>query len=33
MKDKKYKVRDYCHYTAEYEGAARSICNSKYSFP
>ena len=34
MKDKKYcKVRDQCHYTGEYEGAARSICNSKYSAP
>ena len=34
MKDKKYcKVRDQCHYTGEYEGAARNICNSKYSAP
>ena len=31
---KKYcKVREYCHYTGEYEGAARSMCNSKYSVP
>ena len=30
--DKKYgKVRD--HYRGEYGGAARSICNSKYSTP
>ena len=32
MKDKKYrKVRDLCHYTGEYRGAAYSICNLKYS--
>ena len=34
MKDKKHrKVRDHCHYTREYRGAARSISNSKYSVP
>ena len=26
-------VRDYCHYTGEYRGAANSICNLKYSVP
>ena len=34
LKDKKYrKVRDHCHYAGEYRGAARSICNLKYSVP
>ena len=34
MKDKKYrKVRDNCHYTGEYRGAAHSICNLKHSVP
>ena len=34
MKDKKYcKVRDHCHYTGEYTGAACSIHNLKYSVP
>ena len=34
-KDKKYrKVRDHCHYTGKYRGAARSdICNLRYSVP
>ena len=33
-KDKKYrKVRDHCHYTGEYIGAAHSICNLKFSVP
>ena len=32
LKDKTYhKIRDNCHYTGEYRGAAHSICNSKYS--
>ena len=34
LKDKKYcTVRDYCHYTGKYRGAAHSICNLKYSVP
>ena len=34
MKDKKYrKVRDHCHYTGEYRGAAYSICHLKYTVP
>ena len=34
LKDKKYrKVRDQCHYTEEYRGAAHSVCNLKYSVP
>ena len=29
--DKKhYKVRDYCHYTGKYRGAAQNICNLRY---
>ena len=29
--DKKiYKVRDHCHYTGKYRGAAHNICNSRY---
>ena len=27
------KVRDHCHYTIEYRGAAHSICNSKFNVP
>ena len=34
MEDKKHrKVRDRCHYTGEYRGAAYTICNLKYSVP
>ena len=32
--DKKhYKVRDHCHYTGKYRGAAHNICNLKYKVP
>ena len=27
------KVRDHCHYTGKYRGAARSICNLKFNVP
>ena len=34
LKDKNYcQVRDHFHYTAEYRGAAHSICSLKYSVP
>ena len=30
LKDKKYRtVRDHCHYTGKYKGAAHSMCNLK----
>ena len=31
--NKKYKVRDHCHYTGKYRGAAHDICNLKYKIP
>ena len=30
---KQQKVRDHCHYTAKYRGAAHNICNLKYKAP
>ena len=27
------KVRDHCHYTGKYKGAAHSICNLRYTVP
>ena len=27
------KVRDHCHYTGKYRGAAHSICNLKFNVP
>ena len=30
---KNYKVRDHCHYTGKYRGAARNICNLRYKVP
>ena len=27
------KVRDHCHYTGKYRGAAHSICNLRYKIP
>ena len=34
ISDKKnYKVRDHCHYTGKYRGAAHNICNLRYKIP
>ena len=30
---KNYKVRDHCHYTGKYRGAAHKICNLRYKVP
>ena len=30
---KHYKVRDHCHYTRKYRGAAHNICNLRYKIP
>ena len=30
---KNYKVRDHCHYTDKYRGAAHNICNPRYKIP
>ena len=31
--DKDIKVRDHCHFTGKYRGAAHKICNLKYRIP
>ena len=32
--NKKYhKVKDHCHYTGKYRGAAHDICNLRYKIP
>ena len=28
-----FKVKDHCHYTGKYRGAAHDICNSRYKIP
>ena len=30
---KNYKVRDHCHYTSKYKGAAHNVCNLRYKVP
>ena len=30
---KYYKVRDHCHYTGKYSGAAHDVCNLRYKIP
>ena len=30
---KHYKVRDHCHYTGKYRGAAHNICNLRHKIP
>ena len=32
-KKKNFKVKDYCHYTGKYRGAAHDICNLRYKIP
>ena len=31
--NKYHKVRDHCHYTGKYRGAAHDICNLRYKIP
>ena len=33
MIKKNHKVRDHCHYTGKYRGAAHNICNLRYEVP
>ena len=33
LERKKHKVRDHCHYTGKYRGAAHNICNLRYKVP
>ena len=33
MIKKHYKVRDHCHYTGKYRGAAHNMCNLRYKIP
>ena len=30
---KNHKVKDHCHYTGKYRGAAHNICNLRYKTP
>ena len=31
--EKHHKIKDHCHYTEKYRGAAHNICNLKYRIP
>ena len=33
LEEKNYKVRDQCHYTGKYRGAAHNMCNLRYKIP
>ena len=33
MTKKYFKVKDHCHYTEKYRGAAHNICNLRYKIP
>ena len=32
MIKKHHKVKDHCHYTGKYRGAAHNICNLRYKY-